>query len=153
MKIKHTTIRSTQGFTIVELMISLAALAIILTMGTVIITQIGALFVKGLNAANLQNTSRTIAADITGSIQFTTDKVVLCSDASQLNCQAATGAPPTDTPAINSICVGSTRYSYILNSENGTDDTTGKTTPHVLWRDTISTPDRKSTRLNSSHSS
>lgn len=139
MKIKHITIRSAQGFTIVELMISLAALAIILTMGTVIITQIGALYIKGVNAANLQNASRTIMADLTGSLQFTTDKVVRCSDASQMNCQAAVG-PPTNLPAIKSICVGSTRYSYILNTESGTDSATGATTPHVLWRDTISAP-------------
>ncbi len=123
MKIKKSA--NQRGFTIIELMIALTVLSTLLLMSTVILIQIGALYMKGVNSANLQNASRTILADVSSSLQFTGNDISY--------------GTPQNYPGgltVNAVCIGSTRYSYVQNRELGTDfDST--LTNHVLWRDTL----------------
>lgn len=120
------------GFTIIELMIALSILATILVMSTVILIQIGALYSKGVNSANLQNTTRNIVTDVSSSLQFTANGIT---------------TPATNPTNINGMnvyayCIGTTRYSYVLDRELGTDQgtTPATTTQYVLWRDTLQNP-------------
>ncbi len=141
------------GFTIVELMIALSILSVLLVTSTIILIQIGALYSKGVNAADLQNATRTVVADISGQLQFS-GKVPLGCTTTPATCYAnvndvdfGAGNAQTLEPAgtVYSYCIGNTRYTYVLNRELGTD--TSKTTahpdttvtPHVLWRDTLKT--------------
>ena len=140
--------RDSRGFTIVELMIALSVLATILVMATVVMIQIGALYSKGVNAANLQNVGRNVIADITGALQFSGNTPYSCT-AGTYSCDAGqlTGkfSGSGSSIAIGAFCVGTIRYSYVLNSEQGTDSAAnsitgaaaGYSVPHVLWRDTI----------------
>ncbi|PIZ62056.1 hypothetical protein COY17_03105 [Candidatus Saccharibacteria bacterium CG_4_10_14_0_2_um_filter_52_9] len=123
MKIKK--LAANTGFTIVELMIALMVLSTILLMGTVILIQIGALYTKGVNGASLQNATRNALVDVSSSLQFSGDDLSMAPDLHVAG------------TLINAFCIGSTRYSYVLNRELGTTDTTGTPAPHVLWRDTL----------------
>lgn len=130
--------KDNNGFTIVELMIALSVLSTILVISTVILIQIGALYSKGVNAANLQNTTRSIMSDVTAALQFSGNTPSSCTPTAT-TCAAATSG------SINAFCIGTTRYSYVLDAEMGTDTAAnpithaaaGASTPHVLWRDSI----------------
>ncbi len=137
---------SQQGFTIVELMIALSVLSTILVMSTIVLIQIGSLYTKGVNGANLQNTTRTIMADVAASLQFSGNQPPSCTSLDGITCYATVpgsprtvGAGPT-AMTVYSYCIDTTRYSYVLNRELG-DDTTAPggdaQTAHVLWRDTM----------------
>lgn len=141
-------LKSDKGFTIVELMIALTVLSVILVMGTVIMIQIGSLYSKGVNAANLQSTARNTAADVTAAIQFSTKAPSPCT-LTPVTCYANPISPSDTEPrvytsagvtvSVNAFCIGSVRYSYVLNRELGNDTAlaSNANTPHVLWRDTI----------------
>lgn len=133
-----------QGFTIVELLIALSILSVILVTATIILIQIGALYSKGVNAADLQNATRTTVADISGQLQFSgkvpngctpTDTTCYANSKNFLNSADGT------TLTVYTYCIGNTRYSYVLNRELGTDRGTSpeQKTSHVLWRDTLTT--------------
>lgn len=144
------------GFTIVELMIALSVLSVLLITATLVLIQIGALYSKGVNAADLQNANRTLVADISAQLQFSGRVPNGC----QMNTAATSPLAPTivnttcfssshnysntndgTTETVYSYCINNTRYSYVMNRELGTDTTTTpqQTTPHVLWRDTLTT--------------
>ena len=118
--------RSEAGFTIVELMIALSILSVILLVSTIVMTQIGKLYTKGVMQANLQNTTRNVMQDITSAIEFS-------------------GAPiykaPSNSsyPAVRALCIGTTRYTYVIGKELGVDYD-GTSTSNVLWRDSITDP-------------
>lgn len=132
-------------------MIALSVFSTILIMATVILIQIGSLYSKGVNAANLQNTNRTIAADVTAALQFSgnvpSPTTPSPCPASAITCYApSVPSYPTDPRNVGSgagqmqvyaFCVDKVRYSYALNRELGTDQGTSPqaVTPHVLWRD------------------
>lgn len=118
-----------KGFTIVELMIALSVLSTILVMATAIMVQIGNLYSKGLNSANLQNTNRNIISDVSSALQFSGNPPLPCTE-TPTTCYADTHS------GMYAFCIGTTRYSYVLNRELGNDN--GVTTTHVLWRDTMS---------------
>ena len=128
MSVNKQHISNNRGFTIVELMISLTVLAVILLMTTVILIQINAIYNKGINAAKLQNATRTVTADVQSAIQFS---------------GAAVSLPNSRTYGsitVNSICIGTVRYSFVSDRELGVDGglpAPGNVTPHVLWRDNI----------------
>jgi len=120
------SLKSSQGFTIVELMIALSVLSTILVMSTVIIMQIGSLYSKGVNSANLQNVSRNIISDISSALQFSGNTVESCDT---VNALAA-----CSDPTVKVHCIGTTRYTYVLHRELGIPT---QTTNRVLWRDTM----------------
>ncbi len=144
-----------RGFTIIELMIALSILSVILVMSTLILIQITSLYTKGVNSANLQNTSRNIVADVSSSLQFSgfrPDPGTLNGPGLSPNLQNsttyyATSSNPVNYPnphlyngdTVYAFCFGIVRYSYILDSELGTDQVTtpATVTNHVLWRDNI----------------
>jgi len=124
---------SQAGFTIIELMIALSVLATILVMTTVILIQINALYDKGINSAKLQNSARTLTADIQASIQFSGSDVRYPSPLPY----KTFGSSSLKAYA---VCVGDTRYTYVLDHELGTDtalSSPGNVTLHVLWRDKL----------------
>lgn len=138
------------GFTIVELMVALSILSVVLLTTTIILIQIGALYSKGVNAANLQNSTRSVVSDIAGQLQFSGKMPHGCTlnvpppDLAGTTCYAnkevfhAGGIDAT----VYSYCIGDTRYNYVLNHELGTDSSTGPPanfTARVLWRDTLDT--------------
>jgi prepilin-type N-terminal cleavage/methylation domain-containing protein len=127
MKIK--TIRNSEGFTIIELMIALSILSVILVMSTVIMIRINHIYTKGVTMANLQNTSRNLVSDISSALQFTGDSPACyapgCNDPANLSNEA------------RAYCIGSTRFTYVKDASLGTDGFDGSVTPHVLWKDTM----------------
>lgn len=137
---------SQQGFTIVELMIAMSILAVLLVTSTLVLIQIGALYSKGVNAADLQNATRTVVSDVSGQLQFS-GKIPLGCKPTATTCYASKhdyhNSLDNTTETVYSYCISNTRYSYVLDRELGTDSsvTAGHPnttiTPHVLWRDTI----------------
>jgi prepilin-type N-terminal cleavage/methylation domain-containing protein len=134
-----------RGFTIIELMIALTVLSVILVMGSTILLQIGNLYNKGVNAANLQNTSRNLVADISSTVQLSAADPANCTPSGVVTCYASQRPHSNGSEPIYAYCIGDTRYSYVLNRKLGVDlaenpiahtgvDTE---TPHVLWRDTM----------------
>ncbi len=142
MRIK--SVKSGQGFTIVELLIALSVLSVILVMASVIMIQIGHLYTKGVNSANLQNTSRNITSDLSSVLQFNGSTPSPCNPPpladphNQRTCAAGTLTAGVPVP-VYSYCINTTRYSYVLDREKGADGSYTPTaqTPHVLWRDTM----------------
>lgn len=125
-----------RGFTIVELMIALSVLSVILTMSTAMMIQIGGLYSKGVNTANLQNTARNVMSDVSSTLQFGgKNNLTTCTPFP--NCGTTHFDPQNQT--FSAFCIGNIRYSYILNHEAGTYSASTPTQiSHVLWRDTIS---------------
>ncbi|MDL2363577.1 MAG: prepilin-type N-terminal cleavage/methylation domain-containing protein [Patescibacteria group bacterium] len=130
-------LNSSNGFTIVELMISLSILSVILVISTVVITQIGRIYAKGVNAADIQNINRNVLADLSSSLQFSGSQPFPCTIDTAQTCAAST-ASFTGIPTAYAYCIGTTRYSFVFNKELGYDQSTNETTNHVLWKDTMS---------------
>jgi prepilin-type N-terminal cleavage/methylation domain-containing protein len=135
---KITNLKSTAGFTIVELMIALSVLSVLLVAASVVMIQVGSLYTKGVNAANLQTVNRNIVSDLSTTIQF--------SGASPASCVVAEGSPGPCTEysdggnyKVTVFCIDNIRYSYVLDREMGNDPypAPGLQTNHVLWRDTL----------------
>ena len=105
-----------QGFTIIELMISLSILSLILLLSTFTILQLGSIYSKGTNLASTQSTTRNLIADIGAQLQL---------GGANPTFQAATVSPP-----YGALCIGNQRYSFVLNHKLTTADT-----DHVLWHD------------------
>lgn len=110
--------RQDQGFTIIELMIATSIVSVILLMVSIIIINIGGLYYKGISQANAQDTVRRISDELTQQLQL--------SDT--IPRRPATPAPD----GVESVCIGTTRYTYLIGKQIGAD------TKHVLWRDKVS---------------
>lgn len=100
MKIIHTK-KTTQGFTIVELLIATAVFGVVLLIVTTGIIKIGQSYYKGIVQNRTQETTRVISEDISRTIQL------------------ARGAKVTDPANPNRFCIGAVRYTYKLNSKVG----------------------------------
>lgn len=113
----------TKGFTIIELMIALSVLSTILLIASAVMINIGKIYNKGVNVANLQNANRTLVADVSQSLQF-----------------GGTPSATIHSGTVSTFCIGTTRYNYILGKMLGpAGGDSGMAVPHVLWRDTIDT--------------
>src|SRR5665213_548059 len=122
----HRTKLNQKAFTIVELMIATTILSVILVMATVTMINIGNLYYKGINQARVQDSVRNNTDEVSQQLQLS----VL----------------PPETPLVNPVpagdgihqiyayCIGATRYSYIKNSQIGSDASKHQVA-HVLWRD------------------
>lgn len=136
MKTVNANDRTQKGFTIVELMIALTVMATLLAMAAVVLIQVGKLYSKGVNTANAQNASRNIVYNIGSMLQFSGKAPYSCtSQAGSATCAARSASSGSKT--VYSYCIGTTRFSYILNSRLS-DNPTGTETRHVLWQDTMS---------------
>jgi prepilin-type N-terminal cleavage/methylation domain-containing protein len=135
------------GFTIVELMIAMSVLSVLLVGGAMVMTRIGELYTKGVNAASLQNSSRNVSSDLSSTLEFSGGKPFPCTSTA-LVCQVNTGDVANPNPrnfsgvTVYVNCVNNIRYSYVLNRELGHDSANNVDTFHVLWRDTISNSDQ-----------
>lgn len=130
---KNNQKNNENGFTIVELMIALSVMSVILVLSTIMMIRIGSLYTKGVNMASLQNSTRTIMAELTSSIQFSGNLPT---------CIGASPDPACSKSFIGGLnvaayCIGTTRYSYVLNRELGIDTDGSPQVYHVLWRDTM----------------
>lgn len=144
MKIKGL---QSKGFTIIELMIALSVLSIILVIASALMTRIGATYTKGVNAANLQNANRNIMSDLTSALQLSGSAPSGCPTGNDIGTTCYTALESVPGADVYAYCIGATRYSYILNREQGDDPSyltygsqTHQTQPHtshVLWRDTM----------------
>lgn len=113
--------RTDKGFTIVELMIATSVLSLMLIMITVLMLSIGRLYYKGINQARVQDSVRSITDEISKHLELGDNFYHVTSGAEQ------------------AYCLGSTRYTYILYRQMGTD-VSQMQSPHVLWRDNNPTP-------------
>jgi prepilin-type N-terminal cleavage/methylation domain-containing protein len=111
------------GFTIIELLVATSILSVILLLVTGMLISISNLFLKDVNQSKIQDTVRSISDELSNQLQLTADQP-------QLGSQVIAGV------RINTYCIGPNRYSFVLDTQMGTN--TGQI-PHVLWRDTPKT--------------
>lgn len=103
------------GFTLVELMIAIVVFTVLLLLSSASITQISRLYYKGIILSKTQSVARNVSDNISQSIQFSSGDISTNKDSS----------------GRESICIGNTRYTYILNKQIKTGN------DHALWRDKI----------------
>lgn len=144
------TVVEQRGFTIIELLVALSVLSVLLVITSVTMLQIGKLYAKGINAANVQNAARNVMADVTGVLQFGGSLPTPCSilyPPVTTSTGAVVDGKPTcaanhmtrsvawgGTVDIYSYCVNTTRYSYILDKQIDSNPAPGQTY-YALWRD------------------
>ncbi|HEY5442285.1 MAG TPA: prepilin-type N-terminal cleavage/methylation domain-containing protein [Candidatus Saccharimonadales bacterium] len=116
MKQQRLTRKAQRGFTIIELMIATSVLSVILLLVTTMMISIGNLFYKGVNQARIQDAVRSTADEISQQLE-------LSGSVPKLGTDSIGGV------TVNMYCIGSTRYSYVLNTQMGSS------LPHILWRD------------------
>ncbi len=116
--IKRLYKNQSDGFTIIELMIAITIFSVVLLAAGATLTQISRLYYKGVITNKTQNISRGLIDEISQNLQFSSGVV-----------NSATNGQT------QSVCVGSTRYTFILNKQIKQGDTR---TLHALWRDKIS---------------
>jgi prepilin-type N-terminal cleavage/methylation domain-containing protein len=115
-----TKLKSSAGFTIIELLIATAVLSTILLLVTSLMINIGKLYYKGINQARVQDNVRSITDEVAQHLQLGDSFIPVISGSEQ------------------AYCMGTTRYTYILNKQIGSDASTQSL--HVLWRDKNPTP-------------
>lgn len=126
IQVRKPATKHQQGFTIVELMIATTVFSVILLLVTIMIISIGRLYTKGIDQTRVQDNVRSIVDEISQQVQLTSQT-----------------SPPVVLPAIppaagvHTYCIGNNRYTYILNTQIGTNAAQSQ---HVLWRDTNLTP-------------
>lgn len=115
--------KSLSGFTIIELLIATAVFAVILLLATYALLQIGRTYYKGITESKTQDTARSVMDTIATAIQFSGAPVNVWA------------GPPTPGGTYD-FCIGSTRYSYILDRQL-TDSVPipGQQSQHVLTVD------------------
>lgn len=125
------TKREQHGFTIVELMISMAILSVILVVVSVAMISIGNLYKKGINQAKVQTAVRNISSGISDQLRLNSGNSGVGS--SNVLGQTAGGQQ------VKAICIGDNRYTYVVGVQQGADSTeSDPRSPHVLWRDKYS---------------
>ena len=125
-----------RGFTILELMIATVVFSVLLMGAATLLVQIGRLYYKGIVNSRTQETVRNITDDIGRTLQFSGEAITRSNQ------------PYRDFPTANgavrvySFCIGSTRYSYILDGQVSSTVNTyvpGENrqnfVPHAMWRD------------------
>lgn len=121
---RHTQLADQKGFTIIELMIATSVLSVILVMVSVMMIGVGKLYNKGINLSRVQGNVRAINSEISQQIQLS-------------NATPHPGADDSSTQpsyTFKSLCIGPTRYSYVLNHQIGSTVVSPQL-KHVLWRD------------------
>ncbi|MGC1177435.1 MAG: prepilin-type N-terminal cleavage/methylation domain-containing protein [Candidatus Saccharimonadales bacterium] len=132
MRQHRSSVRSRQqGFTIVELLIATAVLSTILVLVTVMMIKIGNLYYKGVNQARVQENVRNLTDEVSQQLELNGGSVpYIHTDTEDPNTHLL-----VDPQA---YCIGTTRYSFVLNKQISTSATLGSDqTRHVLWRDSV----------------
>lgn len=131
MRIDQSRISKQAGFTIMELMIATVVLSVVLLLATMSIMGVGRLYYKGQTTTRTQDTARNVMAEISRKLEFSGDKPNLVAPNALPGCTASMWCVPAGGVSIYAYCIGTTRYSFVLDKE------LGDTAPHVLWEDTI----------------
>lgn len=125
-----------RGFTILELMIATVIFSVLLLGAATLLVQIGRLYYKGVVSSRTQETVRNVTDDIGRTLQFSGEAITRHNPAFR------DVATPNGSVRIHSFCVGSTRYSYILDGQVSSTVSTYEPgenrqnfVPHGLWRD------------------
>jgi prepilin-type N-terminal cleavage/methylation domain-containing protein len=117
-------IKDNKGFTIIELMIATAILGLVLLLVTEVMMSMGKLYYKGVSLTRIQNDARTITDQVSQDIKYSNQF------SSGSGSEPYTGATD-DSVAISSYCIGSVRYSYILDYMIGDTNEPVSNTPEV----------------------
>lgn len=124
------------GFTLVELLIATTVFSVILMAAAAALVQVGRMYYKGVVTTQVQNVARTVIDDVSRTIQF--------GDGSYEKIPAE-ASPPTAQPPIQVICVGNTRYTYVVGMQVNNKIPSGiynsaeypNQIRHALWQDEI----------------
>lgn len=117
---KRVSLKRSDGFTIVELMIATAVLATMLVMVTVLMINVGNLYYKGINQARVQGSVRNVVDEVAQQLQ--------------LSNSFAPAPPDVGLPNQQAYCIGTVRFTFITNVQIGHPN------PHILWRDNNPSP-------------
>jgi len=98
----NKSLKSSHGFTLIELMIATTIFSVILLLITTGMIEVGRMFYKGVISTNTQETTRLLIEDISQAIQFSGDEFT------PLNA----GAPL----ATKRFCIGDRRYTFTPNT-------------------------------------
>lgn len=137
--------RSNQkGFTIVELLMSMAVFSTIILIATVGIVMMGRRYYKGVTTARTQEAARSLEDDLSRIVQVSGNGTV--NDAYSYLRNGPSPSDPEFTPTqdgyygVRVVCLGDVRFSYVLNSpiKNDVTDTQKDITKyHALWMDRL----------------
>ena len=110
------------GFTIIELLISTTILSTILLLTTAAMLGVSRLYTKGISTTRVQNSTRSINEEITELLE-----------------NSSSGVQPATSPDGNTqaLCIGQTRYTYVLGKKVSDNPVGVDQSMHVLWRDKI----------------
>jgi prepilin-type N-terminal cleavage/methylation domain-containing protein len=118
--------RNSSGFTILELMIATTVFSVVLLIASAGIIAIGRNYYKSLTSTRLQENTRSVMDDISGSLQF--------SQTDTVSSHLFDGGVPA---TVKARCFGSDRYRYIINQKvQKVTDPTHPEEFHALYRDT-----------------
>lgn len=118
-----------KGFTIVELIIAMSIFSLVLLLITTGILTIGKRYYKGITTSRTQDATRSVVDDITRSLQISGETTVVRPAV------PAIGSPTYGD--VRSLCVGRTRYTYVLNSINSPSAPNPNTRRHAMWLDVM----------------
>lgn len=126
---------NSEGFTLVELLISTTVFSVILIAATTSIVQVSRMYSKGIIQSRTQQATRNISDEIVQSIQFSNDDV------------RHFGPVNNQSLKTQVLCVGTTRYTYVLNLQQNSEVPAGQfdngqyplQIKHSLWKDMVST--------------
>ncbi len=130
---------SSKGFTIIELLFATLVFSVVLLMCLTALVQIGRLYYKGITTSQTQDATRSILDEISQAIQFTGDSVTTPSLVAGPDIPVTGGSATAN--AIGFFCIGSTRYSYVIDRQQSDNPSTNVTLDrqirHVLWADVM----------------
>lgn len=137
------------GFTIVELIIATSVFSVVLLLAVTGIVTMGKRYYKGVTVTRTQEVARAIQDEITTSIQVSGNSLITRS-------ADLSGKKPNENDyyQTRAICIGDTRYTYVLNSQLSKDavllppvTVDAPTKKHALWMD-VKLPTAACTPLN-----
>lgn len=115
-----------EGFTLVELMIATTVFSTILLIATTGVINIGKLYYKGITTARTQEAARSIADELSRSVQLNDGEIKGFSD---------------EDSSYSAVCIGKDRYTYRVDDTRvGGVETSGQTV-RGLWLDEITEGD------------
>lgn len=124
------------GFTLIELMIATTVFSVILLGSTTAVIQIGRMYYKGVVTSKTQEIARRTIDDIARTIQFNDAQIFEPLPVDYM----ATGISD-GTVTVRAVCIGTTRYSYVLNAQvDRQNDFNKHRLRHALWQDTVDDP-------------
>ncbi len=115
----HSLNHTQRGFTIIELLIAMTVLSVILLLASIMMTNIGNLYYKGISQAHVQGAVRATIDEVSQHLQLTDSTPTIYTSGTT-----------------QAYCMGTTRYTYVLGKQLSPTLGIDKS-QHVLWRDTI----------------